>query len=323
MPRGSRLPRWGAALAALILSLAAAGEAAAQPVDQATRITARKVAADALALFDKGRYAEALEKFELANRLVPAPTLGLRAARCLEKLGRLVEASERYLDVTRMKLEPGAPFQHRKAQVDAIQERDKLEPRIPSLEIVVGGPTGKGVTVSLDGKPIPPLLLGQKQPADPGKHVIEAAREDTRVKREVELREGEPSRVELELPPLPPPPKPPPPPSILPVLGWTGVGVGAGLLAVGVANGVAAIAQQSSLLERCPDRNCPPDAHGASDFYDVTRAFSTVGFVLGGVAAAGGVACLVLAPRPHSDAEGAAPAAAFITWGGAGVRGFF
>jgi len=332
MPAARARRRCAAALAALCVALAAAGPARAQPVDQATRATARKVAAEALTSFEKGEYAVALEKFELANQLVPAPTLALRAARCLEKLGRLVEASERYLEVTRMKLGATAPFQHRKAQVEALQERDKLAPRIPSLEVALEGPVGKGVTVSLDGKPVPGALIGQKQAIDPGKHVVEAARADTKVKREVELREGEESRVALELPPLPVPPKPPPPPSPLPTYGWIALGVGAGGLAIGLANGVAALAQQGSLEERCPDRNCPPEAHGDADLYDATRVITTVGLAVGAAFAATGVTLLVLAPaegtrsggRGGDDGRPPPPrAAAFVTWGGAGVRGIF
>jgi hypothetical protein len=327
----SQIRRLAVACAAACVVAAVAGEGLAQPIDPAARITARKLGADAIALFDKGEYAAALEKFDLANQLVPSPTLGLRAARCLVKLGRLVEASERYTEVTRMKLDASAQNVQRKAQVEALQEREALTPRIPILEVVLEGPQGKGVTVALDGKALPPALLGQKQPIDPGKHVLEAQRADTTVKREVELAEGEEARLALKLPPLPaPPPPPPPPPSPIAMYGWIGVGVGAAGIVVGVANGVAAIAQQGSLLDRCPDRRCPPEAHGDADLYDITRTISTIGFIAGGVIAAGGVTLLLVAPDerraplPASKEAANRPyAVAFVSFGGAGVRGFF
>jgi hypothetical protein len=309
----------------------AVGQGLAQPIDPASRITARKLGAEAIALFDKGEYAVALEKFELANQLVPSPTLALRAARCLVKLGRLVEASERYTEATRMKLDASAQLVQRKAQVEALKEREKLTPRIPSLEVVIEGPQGKGVTVTLDGKTLSPALLGQKQPVDPGKHELEAQRADTKVRREVELAEGEEARLALKLPPLPVPPPPPVPPSPLPMYGWISVGVGAAGIVVGAANGVAAMAQQGSLVDRCPDRRCPPDAHGDADLYDVTRKISTIGFIAGGVIAAGGVTLLLIAPDEPAPAPltASAPprlaprAAVYITLGGAGARGFF
>lgn len=326
---------WAVALCSALVALAPAGEAAAQPVDYATKMTARKLADEALKLFDKGEYEAALQKFELADQLVPAPTLGVRAARCLVKLGRLVEASERYLEVVKMQLPPAAPLQHKKAQAEALDEREKLMPRIPTVLVTLKGPRGDGVEVSLDGKKLPDALLGQEQPIDPGKHKLEAARKDTTVKREVDLKESDKANVELKLPPLPLPPPPPEPPEAKTyrALGWIGISAGAGLFLVGVGNGLAAIAQQSALLEKCPDRRCTPEHHAADSLYDVTRAISTAGLI-GGVALGGaGLTLLLLAPKAPAPAapsaaggagEAMAPRAdIFITWGGAGVRGIF
>src|SRR5690242_3471253 len=113
--------------AAVLFAVALSGPAArADSVDAAARATARKLGTEAVKLFEAGDFAAALDKFNTADSLVPAPTLGLYAARCLVKLDRLVEASERYLAVTRMQLERGAPAVMRKAQADAVTEREKL-----------------------------------------------------------------------------------------------------------------------------------------------------------------------------------------------------
>src|SRR5262249_5440698 len=90
----------GAFLVVLLAAPQALGDESA--VDDQTRAKARTIGEEGLALYDQGRYIEALDRFQSASALVKAPTLDLMAARCLTKMGRLVEASERYLDVTRM-----------------------------------------------------------------------------------------------------------------------------------------------------------------------------------------------------------------------------
>src|SRR5580700_919246 len=117
-----RAARW--LMVPVVLACASAGRA--DPIDEPTRAAARAAAEDALARFDRGDYTGALDLFNRADALVHAPTLGLMAARCLEKLGRLVEASERYLAVTKVQLDPGAPASQAKAQVTAEQERAAL-----------------------------------------------------------------------------------------------------------------------------------------------------------------------------------------------------
>src|SRR3954468_13501151 len=103
MTRSRRSRSAAAALAALLLSAAPAFAAPPESADAAAaRSTARKLGQEAVKLFENSEWAAALEKFNTADSLVPTPTLGLYAARCLVKLDRLVEASERYLEVTRM-----------------------------------------------------------------------------------------------------------------------------------------------------------------------------------------------------------------------------
>ncbi len=333
-----RRPRLLAACALLAASLVAA-PALADAVDFETKSAARKLGTEGQKLFDAGDYAAALEKFNLADSLVPAPTLGLRAARCLAKLGRVVEASERYLDVTRMQLDRFAPPVMRKAQADALAEREKLLPVIPSLTVTLEGPTGAGVAVLVDDKPMPAALIGQKRPADPGAHRVEAKRADTSIFREVVLQPSEAGQVLLKLPPLPPPPAKPGAADKFPfrTIGWIGVGIGAAGLGFGGVSGVLALTNQQSLLKACgTDRRCPPSAWAQSDTYDLLRSFTTIGIIAGAAGFAIGVPMLLAAPKP--PAEPSAPAAGqarravrpagpviqpYLSWGGAGVRGIF
>ena len=319
--------RLAAAVLAAVTALAlAAPEAHAQPADLATKSAARKLGTEGQKLFEAGNIAGALEKFNLADSLVPAPTLGLRAARCLALLGRLVEASERYLDVTRVQLDRSAPAVMRKAQVEALAERDKLLPTIPTLDVTVEGPTGAGVTVLLDAKPVPPALLGQKRPVDPGVHRVEAKRADTSVAREVTLKIGEAGQVVLKLPPMPAKPRPP---DTFPyrTVGFIGVSVGVAGALFGGISGVLALTTDQKLVTRCgSDRTCPASAWPQSDAFDLMRAFTTVGLVIGATGFAVGLPFLIAAPGPPKPASEAPPTARIDGWigvGAAGVRGTF
>jgi hypothetical protein len=318
-----------AALAAAVIVIAPA--ARADNVDAATRSTARKLGLEGVKLYDAGNYAAALEKFNTADSLMPAPTLGLFAARCLVKLGKLVEASERYLEVTRMQLDRNALPVMRKAQSDAVAEREKLMPTIPSLEIHVEGPAGDGVAVAVDGKVLLPGLVGEKRPVNPGKYRVEARRADTTVAQDVTIALGEAARTVLKLPPLPPPPTERMPP--LRAGGWTAIGIaGAGVVAGSVA-GLVAVAKGQSLLAECPRHMCPDAVTlGKTSSYDAARAASTAGFIAGAVALAIGIPLLVVSPktewvyadgRPAPPPKDAPPKTSFetwITWGGAGAR---
>jgi hypothetical protein len=293
-----------ALLVSLALLVASTRTAHADAVDAKTRAAARKLGEEAVKLFDAGDYTGALDRFNLAEQLVPAPTLGVRSARCLVKLGRLVEASERYLDVTRMKLEKDALPQQRKAQVEALSERDALLPILPSLVIELSGPTGDGVEVALDGKSLPSATLGVKLPVDPGEHRITVKRRDTIVARTVSVIRGERKAVTIELPPIVTEDA-----SAKDGAAWQSVaggislGVGGVGLLVGAGAGVAAIVQQSNLSLRCPNRTCPSDAFGDLDRYDTTRMASTVGFLVGGVGLAVGASLFWLTPSSRVETK--------------------
>ncbi len=118
------------ALALLLL----VGVAHAQP-DAAARDAARSIARDGLAAYDRGDYAEALANFDRADALVTAPTMGLMAARSLERLGRWVEAAARYQRVATAVVAPEATAAMRAAPEKAARERETLLPRIPTVDI--------------------------------------------------------------------------------------------------------------------------------------------------------------------------------------------
>jgi hypothetical protein len=315
--------------AAAAVAVSSPREAAAQQPDAATRQAARKVAEEGLKLFNDGDFTGALEKFNLADSLVPAPTLDVQAARCLVKLGRLVEASERYLEAMRAQLDKNAPVVHKKAQVDALKERDELVIRIPTVEIRVEGPLGEG-KVTIDGQDVPVALLGQKRPIDPGKHTLVAKRQDTSVTREVTVGEKETALAVLKLPPLPPPPvvaPVKPPGEGMRVAGRIALGVGAGgLIAFGV-NGAVALSLQGKLRESCEGGACGPADHGRVDSFNLVTTASTIGMIVGIAGAGAGVTLLLLAPsgapKPRDEKAALPPPAVWIGPGSAGLKGVF
>ncbi|MFT3769038.1 MAG: hypothetical protein QM820_26660 [Minicystis sp.] len=322
------------ALFAACAVVLAAPAAHADNVDPAARSTARKLGQEAIKLYDAGDYGAALEKFNTADSLVPAPTLGLYAARCLVKLGRLVEASERYLEVTRMQLDRGAPPVMRKAQADAVTEREKLLPTIPTLEIRLDGPQGDGVTITFDDKPMVSGLIGEKRPVDPGKHRVTAKRADAEVAQEIIVKGSEAAKMVLKLPPLPPKPVERTPP--LRVAGWVGIGLGVAGAVFGGVNGALAIAQQQSLASECPAGNslCPPSAAGKIATYNVVTKLTTIGLITGLVGLGFGIPAVAASPKSewvYPDGSPAPPpkdapkvsVEPWITLGGAGLGGTF
>jgi tetratricopeptide (TPR) repeat protein len=161
-------------LAALVAALLAATPAVAAPIDEPTRAKARVIGEEGLSLYDQGQYIDALDRFERAFDILKAPTLELMAARCLTRMGRLVEASERYLDVTRMSVDDKASTVLKDAITTAAREREAVLARIATIEIVIEGPSSADSDVRIDGRPVPRAVIGVKTPINPGIHRIEA-----------------------------------------------------------------------------------------------------------------------------------------------------
>lgn len=344
---------------ALLLSLALALPASAQPIDDATRNAARELAHRAGQAYKKGDYEKAQDLYHRSYALIPAPTLSLREARALVKLGRLVEAAEAYVRTTRTSLESDSPKPFRQAVQQAYDELGKLRPRIPQLKIVVKGQKKDDgpLTVKMDGKPVSTALIGVAGPADPGDHHLTATTQSgATATATVSLKEGEKKSVELELdhsnvsapgstpatPPERPTPKPVTPPggehaggtaksgSMQRTLGFVGLGVGAAGLGVGIVTGLMATSRYKSVEDHCPGRRCADGSQGAKDLdaFRSLRTVSTVGYVVGGIGVAAGVTLLLTAPSSTPAAEKQAARAKprwtpYVGLGSAGVAGTF
>lgn len=335
---GRILPKSLLALALMVTPVAA------QPAGAADRSAARQLGQEGVALFQKGDYTAALDRLSRAESLVPAPSLSLWAARSLVKLGRLVEANERYLAATRIKLDDQGLDKARlevqqKAQADAAKERAELLPRIPKLTVKLK-PAGSTAKVTVDGRELPAALIGVPYPIDPGKHRVELGD----ASQEVILTEGEAKDVEFDAPPVDavPPPAPTPgasapaaassaapaaatsraapaadtssEPSALPAYLALGIG-GAGFIFGGVT-GFIALQKKSDLDDNCPDGSCGPDFHADVDSYDSMKLLATIGLGVGVIGVASGVVLLI---SRSDDSE----VHARVGLGSVGIEGHF
>jgi hypothetical protein len=337
-----------AALAASQLVLAGA-IVSAQPADDQLRSAARSLTQAADAEWDRGEYQKALELFTRAHDLIKALPLTVRQADCLVKLGRWVEASEKYIAASRVELGPGDPSAYRQAVARAAEESRALRTRLPKLRVAVRGGQGTDTVLTVDAKSVPTALWDVEFPVDPGEHQVLLSSGKTQSKMYVTVQEGESKNITMELPPeagpatpaataatTTPQPRTTPPPAPKPVSppkpiepasnsqrtwGWVGLGVGAaGAALSGVATGLA-WSKKSSFEASCREGKCPSSVSSAVDAYDTYRTLSMVGLGVGIVGVATGVVLLMTAPRAAPQEQAAVTG--WVGLGSAGVQGVF
>ncbi|HEU4409858.1 MAG TPA: hypothetical protein VFS43_31685 [Polyangiaceae bacterium] len=317
--------------------------AGGQARDEATRNAARALADQGAERFDRRDWAGALELFRRAYALVPAPTIAVFEARCLTRLGRLVEADEAYAraEAAPLKKDPAGLF--REAVQEARQESAALRRRIPRLKVQVKGAPADApaLRVLLDGKAVSPALLNVERPIDPGTHRVAAQYEGApRGAFDVTLAEGERRSVTLRIdaPGAERPEAPGPgPSSALPspagpaeapssgggaqrLGGWAALGLGGVGLAVGAVAGVLMVGKKGDLEDGCPGGGCPPERHGDVDAFRTLRTVSNVGYGVGLLGVGAGVVLLLTAPSAPPRGAWLRP---WVGLGAAGVAGAF
>ena len=294
-------------------------DARAQTVDDATRAAARDLGKAGVEAYQAGDYVTATEKLEKAYRVLKAPSLGLWSARALVKVNRWVQASERYLEVTRLSVSSGDTTVQKQAQADARSELDALDPTIPGVVIVLEGATAAEVTVSLDRTAVPSDLLGERRRVDPGKHRIEVRRGEEIAAEDFEIASGETKTVPLRLAATGAAPVQAEPAkewkvepsehrssSPLPVVGLVTAGVGVVAIGAGAFFGLRA----KSLNDDSKDAGCTSTVctgNARQDREDAITAanISTGLFIAGGVLAAGGMTLFFVGNSSKTSASAA------------------
>jgi hypothetical protein len=179
--------------------------AAAEPrADDATRAAARDLTESGIEAYWAADYSSADGKLEQAFRLFAVPTVGLWSARAREKLGKWVEAAERYREAARASALVGDRSVQRTAQEEARQELRELVERMPSVTFQIEGPETSNVALTLDDVAVPSAMIGVRRPTSPGTHRIAATRGNKHYARRFELAEREQKTVPIRFdPPAP------------------------------------------------------------------------------------------------------------------------
>jgi hypothetical protein len=330
--------RWSLVLAALVLLTPglAVNTARAQPsraeTAKAAKAAAAKAAAmyrEAVALMDKGKYAIACPKLEEVVRLVPEGIgAKITLAECFEESGRLASAWAAFGVAEQA---AGAAGQ-RGRQMRARARRDALEPKVAKLTIQVGerARSLEGLSILRDGAPVAPDAWGTAVPVDKGRHAVVATAGAYRFEKEVEVAADGASVSVLIEGPAPAPPPSDPDPGVLGGLGAQRtaglIAAGAGVVGIGLGSffGVRAISKKNESNEsgHCREGNkCDLEGIALRDEGLTAATISTVLFIAGGAAAAGGVVLFLTAPKadPGAGANKANPKTAAKWLGSAQV----
>lgn len=304
------------AFALIVLSAGAVD--AASPKEKAQ---ARGLINEAKKAMKDKRFADAERALRRADELDPSPQTKVDLGASLAGEGKLVEASRVLHSVTDG---PAASPTAKKSHDQAAKALAAIEPRIPSIQVDVGGPSAGKAQTAIDGKDVD---ASSAVPLDPGSHQVAVRAEGFEsAEKTVSLKEGAHERLHLDLVPVDkrPPPK---------VAGRASASVivafsigGAGLI-VGGAAGIAAMIQANDAKDQCVGNVCPPAAADAIDRSKLSGTISTVGFIVGGVGAATGFIVLLAtsgvskkAPPSSKDGLRVTP---WISVGQAGVSGQF
>jgi hypothetical protein len=318
------------ALCALTFGLSVWAQALVAGADEpeaGMRMAARELAVAGAEAYDKQDFVTALDRFQRAESLYKVPSIAVMVARCLARVGRVVEAVDKYEETLRMPLDSSAPEAFQRAVADAAAEVEGVRARVARLELRIPADAPPELEVLLDDRQLPKALLGVPTPVNPGLHHIAAhapGREPYRY--DVNLAEGARQAVEITLPlekrggqqaledeARQPFKKAGPKVSALSIGLFAG---GGAALAVGVGSGISALNHQSNLDEQCSP-GCPASMSSELEAFRLTRTLSYVGFGVGLVAVGAGTYFLL-----HESSSGA-QVGALVMPGGAGLAGTF
>jgi hypothetical protein len=264
-----------------------------------------------------GRYADALERFDRAQKLVAAPTNLVRIAECDVAIGRLVEGAEAYRSAIRMPLGADASVALSRAQDQARSELVKVEPRVPRATLVVSPANVAALEVRVDGEPLNTAALGESLPLNPGSHkfVISAAGHATAT-RVVSLDEGDAKRITVALHEETEGHEE----SGEPTAAYASFGVGGAGLLAGSIFGVLALGDKSHLSSACNANDvCPSSSQRDISGLSRNAWISNVGF---GVAIVGAsIGTILLLTRSASDTAPSVTSAHVEPWIGLGTAG--
>jgi hypothetical protein len=166
------------------------------------KAAARPLAIEGLRLAQAGNCKEAVDKLERGESLVHAPTTSVPLAECYIQLGRLIAGTELLNRVINEATPSSAPASWAESKQQARTVLAAAIPRLGKLRIHVDVPPGTRANpeVTVDGQPIPVVLLDNDRPTDPGQHHVTARQVGLgNAEADVMLAEGQVKPVALRL----------------------------------------------------------------------------------------------------------------------------
>ncbi len=282
----------------------------------ANQAAADAVFSDASKRMHAHDYASACPKFVEVQRLDPTPGTLLNLGLCYEQWGKLASALGAYGDAEAMADRLG----DKARQNEALRRMKIVEPQVARLTInVTGGARIPGLTVKRDSESLGAPLWGTAIPVDPGEYTIEAAAPGRMPWAKKALILAKAGSLTLDIPTLDPAPVEPVKKTDVvgaseePITWWTGQrtagvivgGVGMAGIVLGSIFGARALSKQGASNQggHCDaDDFC--DAEGKTLRSEGIQAgtISTVGFIVGGVALAGGIVLVLTDSPPRKSA---------------------
>jgi hypothetical protein len=182
-----------------VVGLSTSWATAQEEPSSADTAAARELAIEGLKLADAGHCAQAIDKLSRAEKIRHSPIVLGRLGECQIEEGKIVDGTEDLQRLLHESIPPNPPASLTKARERAQSVLDGAKAKIAILTITVRGPTDN-VTVTVDGQPVPAVLLERDRPTDPGEHNIEAAAPGyTKASRRIVLSAGEKQEVSLRL----------------------------------------------------------------------------------------------------------------------------
>jgi len=300
------------------LAIALSVETGASAQTPAQRETARHLMDEGDKYFEQKRFDLALRAYQSGHAIMHVPSTGIDVARAYEAMGKLLEAREAALAVTRMPGSESEPKPFADARREATELADKLAARIPTIRLDLAPDIDPAIVkVSIDYEEV---ALADLKQVNPGKHTVRARAEGySGFAKEVDVKEGEVvvkvdlSNGHVKLPVF----------GRTPPLAVVGLSVAATGLLVGTITGIASLGKASAASDLCgPDtKACPLSAANDIDAARTLGWTSTVSFAIAIVG--GGIATYSILSSKKEQSPSAPKLDVVMLPAGAGLRGSF
>jgi hypothetical protein len=305
-----------ARLATIAIAIGAAAStlsssARADPPSQAG--AAELLDAQATALMQERRYAEACPKLAESDRIKPGTGVLMRLALCYEQSGRTASAWSAFREA--------AGRAHRAGDASladlATKRADGLEPRLAKVVVRLSPDEDPAhVEVRLDGAPLAASTLGVDVPIDPGTHTVRATAAGRRpfsATFTVADRRGT-TAVAVDL-------APDTGGTVQRTAAIVAGGVGIAGVAVGSILGLVAMSNWNRARSECTNgtSGCRSDALDLQSTVNAEATGSTIAFTVGAVGIAGAAVLWLTAPSPASSRRAAYVVAPSVDARGVGL----